>query len=442
MFSFTPLLAQAACGTLDFRSVVEPVHSDRQIEFHHGWCDGVDFTEQTLDITPTTTPQFSIADPLVAPSRSANTGTTAASSAYKLRYDMLLISIGSYNATFGTRGVKENAMFLKSAADARAIRWRIYHCFDDANRLLHTGGDEQAVRDLLSFVVVGGGPTGAEFAAELHDLVTQDLARVYPQLRTYASFTLLDAGTKILSSFDKSLSEHAMRKFARDGIDVRLSQKIRAVEPDGIVLARGEGEEKVKAGMVVWSTGITTSPLIDALRGVVKDDKSGKLVVNDQLQLLIDPSANAYGGAVDGASSTGTTAVAESPSRSVLPNVFAVGDCAVQQSGASPATAQVASQQGAFLGSLLNRRLITPTTPANNNLPSFKWYNKGSMASLGSSEALIDSPNPLVGKEAGRLAWIAWRAAYTFMNMTTRNRFLVPANWVSNWIFGRDVGRI
>lgn len=220
-FSFTPLLAQAACGTLDFRSTIEPIHSNRWMEFHHAWCDSIDFTSQRIELTNASNPQFRLSDPLLTPPTLAEQQTTPEGAAgsgkgeregegggYWMEYDYLVISVGSYNATFGTKGVKENALFLKDVSDARAIRWKILGAFERANAkfnrarsspsspspsssssLKHTKHDggtatatathgavdpkcEAELRDMLSFVVVGGGPTGSEFAAELHDLVS------------------------------------------------------------------------------------------------------------------------------------------------------------------------------------------------------------------------------------------------------------------------------
>ncbi len=118
-----------------------------------------------------------------------------------------------------------------------------------------------------------------------------------------------------------------------------------------------------------------------------------------------------------------------------LPNVFALGDCASQRSGSLPATAQVANQKGTYLAQLFNNHISTASA---TQAKPFKFLDKGSMASIGSGKALIDSP---VKKESARWRGLLWRSAYTIMSMSWRNRFLVPANWASNLLFGRDVGR-
>lgn len=219
---------------------------------------------------------------------------------------------------------------------------------------------------------------------------------------------------------------------------MRLNARIVRVERDAVVLATedGEGEERVGAGMVVWSTGVTTSPLIDALRGVGKEERSGKVLTNDTLNVLVHADSAAIGGSVLHPEKYDQPQKAEQAELVPLPNVFALGDCASQQSTPLPATAQVANQKGTYLAHLFNTHSPSSTSPAKAD--PFAFANKGSMASLGSRTALIDAPQ---GKNSGALAWVLWRSAYTIMSMSWRNRFLVPANWASNLLFGRDVGR-
>lgn len=440
-FSFTPLLAQASCATLDFRSAVEPVHSNRCMEYHHAWCDAVDFKAQRIELTSAFNPQFRLCDPLLQRSGAVVEEDRGKRATYSLEYDYLVVSVGSYNATFGTKGVKENALFLKDVSDARAIRWRILGLFETANAKHHsftesggqlTGEQEEELKRLLSFIVVGGGPTGSEFAAELHDLIKDDLSRLYPNLRRYPLIRILDAGSTILSSFDAGLADYAMKKFARDGIEVQLNTKIQRVERDAVVL----DNQRLGAGMVVWSTGITTSPLIEAFRGVGKEERTGKVLTNDVLQLLVDPSAEKVGGSVLNPAAYESSSPPKSANLVPMDNVFALGDCSSQIDQPLPATAQVATQKGHFLANHFNNHLSSAS--ASGEPKPFKFADKGSMASIGSGKALIDSP---VKKESGALAWILWRSAYTIMSMSWRNRMIVPANWASNLLFGRDVGR-
>ncbi|GAK64882.1 NDE2, mitochondrial exteRNAl NADH dehydrogenase [Moesziomyces antarcticus] len=433
-FSFTPLLAQASCGTLDFRSALEPIHSTRGIAFHHAWCDALDLCRQRIEVTPASKPEFRPADPLSPANPTSPARAQEAARTYSIAYDYLVVAVGSYNATYGTEGVKENALFLKDVSDARAIRWKILSAFESTNAAFSqplSNEDEDQVRARLGFVVVGGGPTGAEFAAELHDLIRQDLTKLYPHLARLASIKLLDAGKSILSSFDRGLAEYAMQKFARDGIEVVLNARINSVTDQGVWVQNPHGgAELTRAGMVVWSTGITAAPIVKALKGVAKEDRSQKWLTDAKLNLLVHKTARDRG-EISGNIHHPTPDKEEGD---VVPmtNVWAIGDCS-SQATPLPATAQVANQKGSYLASVFN---ASPTNPTAQQ--PFKFKDKGSMASIGSNEALIDSP---VGKDKGALAWLLWRSAYTIMAMSWRNRFLVPANWASNLLFGRDVGR-
>lgn len=242
-----------------------------------------------------------------------------------------------------------------------------------------------------------------------------------------------------------------MKKFSRDGISIQLNAKISRVEKDAIYLSNPQApkeggkrseEERVGAGMVVWSTGITTSPLIEALKGVGKEEKSGKLLTSNTLNVLVEKGSledGKLGGSVLNRTKQkqGKDEV-ESGELVEMQTVFAIGDCSSILSQPLPATAQVASQKGTFLANLFNNHITSSTSQEWKEAKGFRFLDKGSMASIGSNQALIDTP---VKKESGKLAWILWRSAYTIMSMSWRNRFLVPANWASNLLFGRDVGR-
>lgn len=141
---------------------------------------------------------------------------------FVMPYDKLIIACGAYNRTFGVEGVRENAFFLKDVQNARAIRWRTLEVFEQAEHPHLT--DEQR-RNLLNFIVVGGGPTGAEFAAALYDLIKTDIKKIFPQLAPLAKISIYDAAGSILNSFDQSLQEYARKQFDRDGIELKLNRK-------------------------------------------------------------------------------------------------------------------------------------------------------------------------------------------------------------------------
>jgi NADH dehydrogenase FAD-containing subunit len=153
-------------------------------------------------------------------------------------------------------------LFLKDVGDARKIRNRLLACFESA--ALPTTTDEQR-RQLLSFAIVGGGPTGIEFSAELHDIITEDLSRVYPELIPFHKITVYDVAAKVLPMFDEKLGKYAMDTFRREGIDVKTSHHVEGLRPGapgqevaetqdhGVLTLKIKEEGELGVGMVVWS---------------------------------------------------------------------------------------------------------------------------------------------------------------------------------------------
>jgi NADH dehydrogenase FAD-containing subunit len=198
-FNFTPLLASTAVGTLEFRTAIEPVRRYApEVTFYQAWCDEIDFAHKTLKCMPATRPHDaeSTGDTDIVPHHPQTPFT--------LHYDKLIIAVGAYSQTFGIPGVKEHAHFLKDVKDARKIRGRILECFEQASQPLLS---DQERRNLLNFCVVGGGPTGIEFSAELHDLVHAEMKDHYPALAKLVQITVFDVAPSILGSFDRSLQK-------------------------------------------------------------------------------------------------------------------------------------------------------------------------------------------------------------------------------------------
>ena len=159
---------------------------------------------------------------------------------YKMTYDKLVIACGCYSASFGIPGVAKYAHFLKDIRDARKIRLRLLECLEQASE---PGCCPELRRALLSFKVVGGGPTGVEWAAELHDFIHKDVYRLYPHLRDQVSITLYDVAPGILINFDESLRAYAEKKFHRNGVSIKGNSRITAVGEDWIEV---DGKERRK----------------------------------------------------------------------------------------------------------------------------------------------------------------------------------------------------
>lgn len=167
------------------------------------------------------------------------------SDAYWVEYDKLIIATGSRSQSFGTPGVKEHANFLKDVREARAIRHRLLQCLEMA---YEPSLSEQERSDILKFNIVGGGPTGVEFAAELHDFVQQDVRKNYPEIADKVEIRLFDVAPGILMSFDEHLRAYAEKKYARDGIKIMPNSKITKVDKHALTLDNGERCECSQTG--------------------------------------------------------------------------------------------------------------------------------------------------------------------------------------------------
>ena len=326
---FTPLVPAAAVGSVDCRSIAEPImHSFPSARFELGECTGIDVHNRIATVRRTVGSTPNISD-------------TA-----QLPYDALILAVGARNNTFNIPGVRENAKFLKNLSDARELRRRIVANVESATADGISLAEKQR---LLSFVIVGGGPTGVEFAAELHDFVCQDLVRLYPEIRPHFSITIVE-GKQLLGAFDASLRDFMSKKFARDGIRIRTGANVVSVGPDSVTLSDGSS---LVHGMLVWNTGLAPQDLISSLDASVwRKDRWGHAVVDDSLRVLsavkqqqpVDASNTASAAAA--AAWATETASAAAPQSLHLTAVWAVGDCAAVTGKDYAATAQVAEQQG------------------------------------------------------------------------------------------------
>ncbi|CAG9937651.1 unnamed protein product [Clonostachys rosea f. rosea IK726] len=386
-FVFTPLLASASVGTIEFRAAIEPVRRLGLTDYHQAWA--------------------------------SEAGPIPSGKEFEVGYDKLVIAVGCHSQTFGVEGVKEHACFLRDVGDSRLIRLKVLKAFEGA-ALPSTSEEDK--KKLLHFAVVGGGPTGIEFAAELFDLVHEDLSKMYPALMKYVNITIYDIAPKVLPMFDKNLANYAIEMFHRQGIKVKTEhhlQRIRRVD-DHLMLKIKEEPEEVGAGVVVWSTGLKQNPLVEKLVGqeiegfgkILKDPKTGGIIVDEHMRVQTEFGSNG------------------NKEKLTLPDVFAIGDCSVVEGEGFPNTAQVASQQAVYLGRQLNKGI-------DENKP-FRFRNWGTMAYLGSWRAIHQSASDEL---KGKAAWILWRTAYLTKSMSIRNKLLIPVYWAITWIFGRDISR-
>lgn len=371
-FLFTPLLPSTTVGTLEFRSVIEPVRTAREgLHFYQADAVSLDTSKRILRCTSEHEP-----------------------GEFELSYDILAVGVGADVNTFGVPGVREHAVFLKEAGDARRIRQTIV---DACERSQRPGLAEAERLRLRHFVVVGGGPTGVEFAAELHDLLKNDLRRSYGRLWEEVRITLLEAGPGILSSFDAALGDYTVRLFRRQRIEVRTGSPVVRVHPDAVELGSGE---KIGCALVVWSTGVVARPFTRQV--LLPKDPLDRIITDDRLQVR---------GSDD---------------------VYAFGDCATIESLDLPMTAQVAQQQGAYLAGALARRA------AGRFVPPFRYRHYGMLAYVGSHRALADLSSV---KWKGFLTFLFWRSVYLTRLVSWKNKILVVFDWAKTLVFGRDLSR-
>ncbi|KPM34896.1 External alternative NADH-ubiquinone oxidoreductase, mitochondrial [Neonectria ditissima] len=434
-FLFTPLLPSCTTGLIEHRSIMEPVrtilrHKKGAVKYYEAEASSVDPERKVVKVID------NAADGLAKGSKNLET---------EIPYDMLVIGVGAENATFGIPGVRENSCFLKEIGDAQLIRKKIMDCVERAS---FKGQTQEEIDRLMNFVVVGGGPTGVEFAGELRDFFEEDIKKLIPEISHRFKVTLIEALPNVLPSFSKQLIEYTENTLREENIDIKLKTMVKrvtegAVEAE-VVKADGTKELlKVPYGLLVWATGNALRPVVRDLLGKIpaqKDSRRG-LAVNEYLVVQ------------------GTR------------DIWAVGDCAV--AGYAP-TAQVASQEGTFLARLFNNMAKTDAhegrikeLSSNLNLKQgnsaevaseieslerqlrrikdvkpFKYSHQGSLAYIGSEKAVADVPwfngNFAAG---GSLTFLFWRSAYLSMCFSSRNRVLVLLDWLKSKAFGRDVSR-
>lgn len=432
-FLFTPLLPSCTTGTIEHRSIMEPIrnflrHKKAAVKYYEAEATKVDYEKKVVYIKDESEIKGDV-------------------SATEVPFDMLVVGVGAENATFGIPGVREHGLFLKEVEDAQRIRKRIMDCCETAT---FKDQSEEEVKRLLHMVVVGGGPTGVEFAGELQDFFNDDLKKWIPEIKDNFHVTLVEALPNVLPMFSKQLIEYTEKTFKEETITIRNKTMVKNVT-EKYIEAESTGPdgqkqiERIPYGLLVWATGNALRPVVRDLMSQIPEQASSRrgLAVNEYL-------------VVKGAE-----------------NIWAVGDCAV--ANYAP-TAQVAAQEGAFLARLFNNMAKTEQievelknlSDAQEKAPSkdvrdqvfgeikelqkrlrrvkqmgpFEYSHQGSLAYIGSEKAVADI-SWLTGNIAtgGTLTYFFWRSAYLSMCFSTRNRILVLVDWIKAKVFGRDVSR-
>ncbi|KAL2109133.1 hypothetical protein VUR80DRAFT_2931 [Thermomyces stellatus] len=466
-FVFTPLLTLAASGSLDFSHIVEPIRDPkRPVDYFQAAALSVDFDKKVVHCESTVVKSGVTESPRAAVSgRSgfSDEGPSATARPWErgerfdVQYDKLIIAVGAVSRTFGTPGVRENAMFFRDIGDARRVRRRVRECFELA---IEPTTSPEMRKHLLHFAVVGAGATGTELAASLQDFLTADLVKLYPPLKGLPRITLYDVSPNVLPMFDKTLSNYAMEKMKTEGIDVKTSHHVESLrwgppgessphtmDPKGplTLKTKEEGEEGV--GICVWATGNEVNSFVKNSLNEVRNFPA-ESAASEQAGGAFPPDAGGSTWKVKKAAKTGSLCVddrfrvqlvSDAGKVAVLRDVFAIGDNATRESGMLPATAQVTYQEAKWLAKRLNRNDF-------DRVPTFSFRNLGVMAYIGDSNALVETPEEgegwfLPNKLTGRTAWLVWRSAYLTMSISWRNKLRVGFRWFLNHAFGRDISR-
>ncbi|XP_057548870.1 internal alternative NAD(P)H-ubiquinone oxidoreductase A1, mitochondrial-like [Amaranthus tricolor] len=401
---FTPLLASTCVGTLEFRSVAEPIgriqpaiSNEPNSYYFLANCTSVDTKLHEVQCETVTTGAQSL-EPWK----------------FRISYDKLVVASGAEASTFGINGVHQHAIFLREVHHAQEIRRKLL-----LNLMLSDipGVSEKEKQRLLHCVVVGGGPTGVEFSGELSDFIMRDVRQRYAHVKNYVHVTLIEAN-EILSSFDDRLRHYANKQLTKSGVRL-VRGTVKDVQPDKLILSDGS---EVPYGLLVWSTGVGPSPFVETLE--VEKSPGGRIGIDDWLRV---PGVQ---------------------------DMYAIGDCAgfLESTGKPvlPALAQVAERQGKYLAKSLNQLGKAGGGRANSaaNIDMgepFVYKHLGSMATIGRYKALVDLRTSKEEKGLslkGFPSWIIWRSAYLTRVVSWRNRLYVAINWLTTIVFGRDISRI
>lgn len=313
-------------------------------------------------------------------------------SGMQLPYDTLIVAAGARDNYFGHPEWEEFAPGLKSIEDATHIRARLFTAFERAERV----ADVEHRRVLLTFVVVGGGPTGVELAGTMAEIARHTLHREFRHIDPAdAQVVLIEAGERILPAFPPELSAKAQASLEKLGVVVRTQTLVTNIAADHVDLKFGGAQERLPTHTITWAAGVSASPLASALAAAAgaSVDRGGRIVVNADLSL---------------------------PGH---PDIFVLGDMASythQDGKALPGVAPVAIQEGKYVAKLIKARLRGQT------LPVFHYRDLGNLATIGRSAAVADFGRIRV---SGFLAWSMWLVIHLMNLVSFRNRLLVLVQW-------------
>jgi len=373
-FLFTPLLHEVATGSLGPQSVSEPlreIFAGTDIKICQGTVISIDRKNRKVTI---------LGD--------VNSDDIHHRVKHEISYDFLVISTGATTNYYNIPGADIHTYPLKTLYDAVMIRRRIIDSFEEASMC-----EDPIVRaQLLSFVVVGGGPTGIEIVSELSELVKGMIKRYYKDLE--CAVTLIHSGPELLQQFSPKLRKAAHDRLIKECVKIHVGASVISVSPRGIELSNNT---TIFSSTVIWAAGVT--PVIPPFEGDVPEMIGRRLAVDEYSRLPGDD------------------------------RVFALGDVA----GSLPMLAQVAVGQAHAIASNIKASI------KGKKLKTFKYRSKGSMVSIGQWFAIGEIFHL---KISGIFAWWLWRTIYLFKFISWKKRFRIVASWTMNIFYPRDITRL
>ena len=374
---FQPLLYQVATAVLSSSEIAAPI---RQLEAN----------QQNLSVVMAEVTAISVADHTVD-------ALLPSGDALTIDFDYLVVATGMHTSYFGHDEFARYAYGLKNLSDAETIRAKILRAFEAAAMTK----DEKERERQMTFVLVGAGPTGVELAASLAHMVKLTLRRDFHRIDPSKSeIILLDAGDRILPTFDEALARKATRRLVKLGVKVITGTKVDTVDEMGVVA----GGMRFLSATVLWTAGVAASPLPRMLGG--KTDRAGRAVV-DRFMRVSD-----------------------------LAGVFVVGDASsvLQEERPVPGVAQAAIQEGKYVG-----RLIADELQGHAAAGPFRYLDKGSMAVVGKNFALLERGRV---RTSGLLTWLVWAFIHIRSLPQLQNRVRVQIQWLWSYFTGQRSSRL
>ncbi len=315
----------------------------------------------------------------------------------KIGFDYLVVATGTQSSYFGNNEFGKYAPCLKTMTDAETIRTKILSAYE----LAESTDDADERQRKMTFVLVGAGPTGVELAASIAQMTTTTLRSNFRRIDpANTSIVLLEGGKRVLPSFAESLSEKAAKRLTKLGVKVVTGAMVEHIDARGVIV----GGKRIDSGTVLWTAGVSPSPLVKMLG--VATDRAGRACVGPLLNVPDTPW------------------------------VFVVGDTAtVMQNGRPlPGVAQVAIQQGQYVGRLIAWEIGGGAAPR-----SFRYFDKGNMAVIGKNFAIMES-GPL--RLAGLTAWLVWAFIHLMFLPQLQNRRRVQNQWFWSYFTGQRSSRL